>query len=257
MQSSSGKYRLDLGGYDGPELSSKPVHLRFMRQSYPPSVEALFTKMYKDFTTAYPSVTISQELVPYGDLTTKLQVYVASGSAPDIMMGRNDFTLAYSAGNISLPLNDYFTKAFLDTTNDRLLAAATIDGKVLCIPWEDNVRLLNFNYDIFEMTGVPHPPVLDDLTGGWTTAEMIDAMREITKKLRSRASTRPTGASESSTFGNGGPALTTLRTRAPGSVRWAARRPSPGPRNTTLGPGSAPTVSPPRATSTPISPSKA
>ena len=115
MQSSSGKYRLDLGGYDGPELSSKPIHLRFMRQSYTPSVEALFTKMYKNFTTAYPNVTISQELVPYGNLTTKLQVYVASGNAPDIMMGRNDFTLAYNAGNISLPLNEYFTKEFLNT----------------------------------------------------------------------------------------------------------------------------------------------
>ena len=49
------------------------------------------------------------------------------------------------------------------------------------------------------------PPVTASLATGWTIEQMIDAMREITKKLRSSSKYEAYWALESSTFGNGGP----------------------------------------------------
>ena len=193
-----GGYKLDLGGYQGPELTSKPVTLRFMRQSYSPEVNTFFTGLYEKFSAAYPNITIKEELVPYGDLPTKLKLYVSSGDAPDVMMGRNDFTPAYAAGRIALPLNDYFTKAYLDDLYAPLLDAVSAAGKVYCLPWDNNVEVMLFNRDLFARAKVATPP--ESIDEAWTIEAMLDTMRALKRNL-------PSGsyALASSTAGNGGP----------------------------------------------------
>src|SRR5690242_8787893 len=88
--SNVGKYRIDLGGYNGPQLTASNITVKFMRQDFPPAVNALFDSAYAEFMKAYPNVKIEEERVPYGDLSKKVQIYVGSQGAPDIMMGRND-----------------------------------------------------------------------------------------------------------------------------------------------------------------------
>jgi multiple sugar transport system substrate-binding protein len=199
-----GNYKIDLGGYQGPELTSNATTLRFMRQSYSPEVNAFFSGLYEKFSAAYPNITIKEELVPYGDLPTKLKVYVASNDAPDVMMGRNDFTEAYAAGQIALPLNDYFTDAYLTDIYAPLREAASAGGKMYCIPWDNNVEVLLFNRDLFTKAGVAPPPESDNIDDGWTIEQMIESMTALTKNLRAQGDTN-TWAMASSTAGNGGP----------------------------------------------------
>ncbi|MFI6163829.1 ABC transporter substrate-binding protein [Micromonospora haikouensis] len=198
-----GGYKIDLGGYQGPELTAKPVTLRFMRQSYSPEVNDFFTGLYAKFTAAYPNITIKEELVPYGDLPTKLKVYVASGDAPDVMMGRNDFTPAYAAGKIALPLTGYFTDTYLTDIYAPLREAASADGNLYCLPWDNNVEVLLFNRDLFAKAKVAPPPETTSIDGGWTIEQMIDAMRALTKNLKATDSSL--WAMAASTAGNGGP----------------------------------------------------
>jgi multiple sugar transport system substrate-binding protein len=199
-----GHYRIDLGGYQGPELPSKTMTLRFMRQSYSPAVNAFFSKLYEQFSAAYPNITVKEELVPYGDLPTKLKVYVASNDAPDIMMGRNDFTEAYAAGKIALPLNNYFTTGYLADIYAPLKEAASAGGNLYCLPWDNNVEVLLFNRDLFTKAGVAPPPESDDIKDAWTVEQMIDSMKALTTNLRGKGDTA-TWALASSTAGNGGP----------------------------------------------------
>lgn len=200
-----GHYKLDLGGYQGPELdASKQVTLRFMRQDYTPEVNKMFQGIYDKFSAAYPHVTIKEELVPYGNLPTKLQVYVASGSAPDLMMGRNDFTSAYAAGKIALPLTPYLTPGFLSDLRKPLREAASVDSTLYCMPWDNNVEVLLFNRDIFKRAGVAAPPEPDSLDGAWTLDQWYESMAALTHNLRAKGDTN-TWALASSTAGNGGP----------------------------------------------------
>ena len=196
-----GGYKIDLGGYQGPELTAKPVTLRFMRQAYSPEVDAFFSGLYAKFTAAYPNVTIKEELVPYGDLPVKLQVYVASGDAPDVMMGRNDFTPAYAAGKIALPLNGYFTAAFVADIYAPLVQAASHSGTLYCMPWDNNVEVILFNRDLFARAKVSPPP--ETIDGDWTIEQMMDAMRALARNLNTTSS--GVWALASSTAGNGGP----------------------------------------------------
>jgi len=199
-----GKYKLDLGGYTGPEPTSQPITLRFMRQDFTPEVNALIEKAYAEFTAAYPNITITEEKVPYGDLQKKMQVYVSSGDAPDIMMGRTDFSEAYHAGQISVPMQQFFSKDYLEDFPAPLLEAASSHGNVYCLPWETVGTMLYFNRDIFEKAGIPTPVESTDLEAGWNVEDFLGTMEELTKKLRAAGDTQ-TWAVAAAASGNGGP----------------------------------------------------
>jgi multiple sugar transport system substrate-binding protein len=201
--SNPGKYKVDLGGYNGPELTSDKITLRFMRQDFSPSVNAVFDAAYEVFTKAYPNITVQEEKVPYGDLQKKVQIYVASGSAPDLMMGRNDFATAYAAGQFTVPLQKYLTQAFIDDIVDSLSVSASVNGDLLCLPWETNPVFMYFNKDIFERAGIETPPEVTDIGQGWTWDQYNDALDRLTKALRAKGD--DSWGLASSTYGNGGP----------------------------------------------------
>lgn len=202
--SNPGKYKLDLGGYNGPELTNTPITLKIMRQEFPPEVNDVLNAQYAAFSAAYPNITVQEERVPYGDLPTKVQVYVASGAAPDIMMGRNDFASAYGAGELSVPLQEFISAEFIDDIYTPLRESATINGNLMCLPWEMNSNYLVFNRDIFAKAGVETPPETADINAGWTNEQYFEAFDTITKALRASGDEQ-TFAYAASTLGNGGP----------------------------------------------------
>jgi len=203
--SNPGKYKLDLGGYTGPELTSDTITLKIMRQEYPPEVNDHLNTVYKAFSTAYPNITIQEERVPYGDLPQKVQVYVASGTAPDLMMGRNDFASAYAAGQITAPLQQYLSKDFLDDMYAPLRESATIDGNVTCLPWEVQSNFMVFNKDMFAKLGVAEmPPEVTDVNAGWTVEQYFDCFEKLTAAIK-KSGTDGLFAYAASTLGNGGP----------------------------------------------------
>jgi multiple sugar transport system substrate-binding protein len=128
---------------------------------------------------------------------------VASGDAPDVMMGRNDFTPAYAAGNIALAINPYFTDTYLADIYAPLREAASAGGKLYCLPWDNNVEVLLFNRDLFKKAKVALPPETSNLDEAWTIEQMIDSMRALTKNLK--ADSGSLWAMAASTAGNGGP----------------------------------------------------
>jgi len=199
-----GKYKIDLGGYTGPELTDAPITIKVMRQEFSPEINAPIEAAYTAFKEAYPNITIEEERVPYGDLAKKVQLYVASGSAPDIMMGSTELASVYAAGEIAVPLNDYFSADFIQDIYPAMRDAATIDGKVMCLAWESNSCFVYFNRDIFKRAGVETPPEVTDVDGGWTADQLLDAMRAITEKLRKEGDQTTFGMA-SSRFGNRGP----------------------------------------------------
>ncbi|MCP8937422.1 extracellular solute-binding protein [Alsobacter sp. SYSU M60028] len=202
--SNPGKYKADLGGYIGPKLSDAPMTLRVLRQEFSPEINAPIRAAYTAFKEAYPNITIEEERIPYGDLAKKVQLYVASGSAPDIMMGSTELAPVYSAGKIAVPLNDYFSQDFIQDIYAPLRESATIDGKVMCLAWESNSSFLYFNRDIFKRAGVATPPEVIEMEGGWTADQYINALRAITEKAR-KSGDQATFGLASSRFGNRGP----------------------------------------------------
>lgn len=204
QSSRAATYKLDLGGYAGPELTSQPITLKFLRQEYLPKVNDTLEETLKEFNEAYPNIKIEVEKVPYGDKNKKIQIYLASGQAPDVMMGRTDFTEAYHFGKVALPLQDYFLDEYLADIIPGNLAASSSHGNFYCAPWSTYFTLMYFNKDLFRKAKVPLMPEVDDVAAGWDFEQFLGTMEEFTKNLRAQGDAA-TWAVASATAGNGGP----------------------------------------------------
>jgi multiple sugar transport system substrate-binding protein len=200
--SSGSKYKLDLGGYQGPELTTDQITIKFLRQSYSDTMNAHFVDLYKQFNVAYPNIKIAEELIPYGNLPQKIQIYTQSGDAPDIMMSRLDFTTYMGKSGTALDLTNFYTQAYRDDLYQ--FKSASVDGKLYLMPWEGYVPVVLYNRGIFSKAGVDTPPAVTELNAGWTQDEFIEKMVELTKNLRQKGDSA-TWALESSILGNGGP----------------------------------------------------
>jgi len=200
----AGEGKIDLGGYVGPELSSEPITLRFLRQDFTPAVNTLLEQAYAEFTAQYPNITISEEKVPYGDLQKKQLVYMMSNDAPDIMIGRTDFSEAYHYSSAALPLQDYLSADYIADIPQNLRDAASAGGNLYCAPWETTIMMMYFNRDIFDRVGMETPPEIDTVEGGWTNEDFIERLDELGARLRAAGDTN-TWAFAASSQGNGGP----------------------------------------------------
>jgi multiple sugar transport system substrate-binding protein len=198
------QYKLDLGGYRGPAPTGQQISLRFMRQSYTPATEAVIKGWITEWNQAYPNIAIEEETVPYGDLNQKLQTYVSSGAAPDIMMGKGDFVQAYVFNKIVLNLSDYLNDTFIQDIPPQMRAQQSANGNLYAMPWEQGHTLLYFNKDLFAQAGVATPPETADLTQGWTWDQASEAWKKLGAALN------PSGSGDvyaltASEYGNGGP----------------------------------------------------
>lgn len=201
-----GGYALDLGGYQGPVPTGSTLRLRVLRAETPPAVNAWYATMYERFSAAYPNISVVEERVPFGSLQEKAQVYIQSGDAPDIIMGRTDLASFYAAGKLAVPLNDYLTPEYLGTLRPSLVESASAQGRLVVMPWEDGIPMIVYNLDLFEKAGVEPPAALapGNVTEGWSIEDFLTMLGSLKEGLL-RINDPSLVALEASTLGNGGP----------------------------------------------------
>ncbi len=197
--------KLDLGGYNGPGLTSTSIKLRFLRQIYDDPTEAMFKKQYAQWAKAYPNIEVQEETVPYGDLPLKIQTYVAAGDPPDIMMGKGDFVQGYVFNNTALNLSDFLTETYINDIPSQMRDLQSVDAKLYSMPWEQGHALFYFNRDMFDAAGVATPPETADIHQGWTWEQAAEAWKGLTAHFTPSGQEPTTFALSASTYGNGGP----------------------------------------------------
>lgn len=168
-------------GYNGPELSDEPVTIRILRSSFDPYLEELFQGFYKEFTTAYPNITIEEDIVPFGELFQKIQTVAASGNPPDIYLVDGPFVKSYVYYDMLLPLDSYLTSEYMADILAPSKAEHSSDGIMYAMPMWQSASAMYFNKDIFTEAGVEFPPETDDPSQGWTWEQYLDAWIKLTK----------------------------------------------------------------------------
>ncbi|QXJ23819.1 extracellular solute-binding protein [Actinomadura graeca] len=201
-----GGYALDLGGYQGPVPRTSQMTLRVLRADTSPPVNDWYAKAFAAFHAAFPNIKIAEERVPFGSLQQKVQVYIQSGDAPDIMMGRTDLTAYYGAGKLAVPLGPYLTADFVRKQRASVVDGASVNGDLLVMPWEDGIPMVVFNLDLFAKAKVDPPAELTprQVTSGWTVDDFLATLGRLKEGL-ARSGDQSLFALEASTLGNGGP----------------------------------------------------
>lgn len=190
--------------YVGPAVTKQRVTIRVLRQQFPIKVQdQYFTKLFAQFTAAYPNLTIDDQTVPFGELSQKAQLAIAGGSPPDIILTFGDFMPEYVANNAAVALDDLIAKDFIEDIVGPTRTLHSHDGRLYAMPWEQQILAHFFNRDVFAKYGVEAPPESDDPKDAWTWERTREAWRELEEAQR--GSDKRLWSMAPSIMGPGGP----------------------------------------------------
>lgn len=135
----------------------------------------------KVFQDQNPGTTIKLEVLPYGDMFTKLAAQMSTNQGPDVIYG--DFSLlTYALGGQLLDLTELvrgdstLTQANLFTTAiDDPIQAKYGTESIYALTMGTWVPILYYNRDLFDAAGVAYP------TEDWTWEDLRTAAKTLTK----------------------------------------------------------------------------
>lgn len=127
-----------------------------------------------------PNITTEIEIIPFNGGNEKVNVAVASGSAPDILQDTIMRNLDYANRGKMLPLDDIFTDEEIADYYDGILDAVKLDGKIYVSPLYTNPVFFAVNVDMFKEAGA-YDLLPKDEDKTWTYDEFIKACKAVSK----------------------------------------------------------------------------
>ena len=108
----------------------------------------------------------------------KINAAITSNDLPDILFVDGPTVSVYAANEITLPIDDFFTKEDWDVFLDTSKQHNTYDGRIYAIgATESSVALYN-NADMLEQAGISIPESKEE---AWTWSEFYEAAKKLTK----------------------------------------------------------------------------
>ncbi len=131
-----------------------------------------FSEKIEEYEKANPSIDIVQKNIPIDDYTgTKLTTAFATGKGPDIFSASPGTINTFINSGIAYPLDKYFDKEVLTDYSEEAIKDVTKDGKIIAVPFEQDLMALFYDKDAFENAGIQPPKTWD---------EMISAAKKLT-----------------------------------------------------------------------------
>lgn len=157
-----GTWRLDRGEVDGKAVPG----------------DFIVTRAIERFEEANPDIKVKVEVYPFRELFQALEVKFSAGAdVPDVYDLDSPLNASYAVRGYSLPLDDYVTKEELERFYPATVKAATWDGKLYSLPWENSTQVLFYNKAYFRKAGVPEPPM--DVTKRLTWEELVEIAQKV------------------------------------------------------------------------------
>jgi multiple sugar transport system substrate-binding protein len=156
--------------------------IRYMAWGNPEQLGAEM-ELVKEFERRHPDIHVRLTLVPGSAYYQKLQVMLASGTAPDVFRCDHYQFPAYAHRGYFMPLKD-FIAADKDFRFEDYFHFAIREGMYRGEFYGPNVlfgaRVIYYNKTAFEKEGLTDPYVLYK-RGEWTTDRFLDAAKRLTK----------------------------------------------------------------------------
>jgi multiple sugar transport system substrate-binding protein len=126
-------------------------------------------------------IAVDTEFVPSADFTPKMEAALVAGTWGDASIIQNAVQVKFMDAGLHYDMSDMIKADNIDLLSDWSLMGLEIwEGKVLCLPFDNDPRAIYYNKTAFKESGVKDP--WDDQNGKWTWDDMIDAARKTTKK---------------------------------------------------------------------------
>lgn len=147
----------DNGSSGGGTGAKKTLHVWSMPGELPTKMRAALTK---EFESTHKNVTIKYEDQEWSGIQAKTIRALASNDPPDVIEFGNTYTASFADG-----LVDLTGKAGglgKDTWYPGMAASATVNGKVMAVPYLAGARVVIYRTDLFKQAGITQPPTTLD-----------------------------------------------------------------------------------------------
>lgn len=145
-----------IGGVGPSELvePTEPITITYAGAAY--SAEQI-QPVLDAFTEAHPNITVEYESVPFNDFNSVLAARLTNATdAIDVFDVDMPRTNAYVARGWLADLSATFPK-LADSVDPASLAAATVDGAIVTMPYQTSTNIMYYNRDLLEAAGIPAP----------------------------------------------------------------------------------------------------
>jgi multiple sugar transport system substrate-binding protein len=138
-------------------------------------------EMVRAFNQKYPNIKVNVEMLSFNGGPEKVNVAIASNSAPDIIFDYPGRITDYARQGLMADLSGMFTAADLKDVNPTILEACKLDGKVVQYPFNVANFMMAVNRTMFEQAGLAKMLPLDKPDRLWTTDDFTKALKAIQK----------------------------------------------------------------------------
>lgn len=126
----------------------------------------IYGKMVKDFDNSRDDITVETYTQPYSSYLDQLLIAAAAGNGPDAAHIKAEWLPQFLALGVVKDLYPYVSEETLSDFSESSIEAATIDGKLMGMPWFCNAYAMFYNKDLLEQAGITElPKTMDELMG--------------------------------------------------------------------------------------------
>ncbi|HET7152932.1 MAG TPA: extracellular solute-binding protein [Candidatus Kapabacteria bacterium] len=155
--------------------TASPNTITFWNFWSEPSQQAALQKLVSTFEQQHPGVKVELTGLSWNDGKAKLLAAFNSGTAPDVLELGSDWVAQFSSSNVLLDITPQF---IADTSRyvSFSLAPAFWGGKMYCLPWVVDTRVLFYNKALMKRAGLDTaspPATWDELN---TDCEKISSL---------------------------------------------------------------------------------
>lgn len=124
----------------------------------------IYGAMVENFDAAHDNITVETYTQPYSSYLDQLLIASAAGNGPDVAHIKAEWLPQFLALGVVKDLYPYVSQEVLDDYSSSALEAATIDGKLVGMPWFCNAYAMFYNKALLEQAGITElPTTMDEL----------------------------------------------------------------------------------------------
>jgi multiple sugar transport system substrate-binding protein len=139
----------------------------------------MWRQIAAEFEQANPDLTVRLHYWPGNQYEAKLQLTMASGTAPDVIDVQDEPFAAYSKLGQFEDLGPYVRRVRERYAPDKFFPTALdtfrVEGTQYGLPWNGGQLMIYYNRTLFRKAGLPDPPPKD-----WTWREWLGACKKLT-----------------------------------------------------------------------------
>lgn len=147
----------------GAASARAATDLKFVAMDYDANMQADTAALIDNFNASQDAIKVDPQVISWAEGHDRLITWISGEQAPDVSNVSAGWMIEFNSLGVLQPLDEVLPAEFLANFVPASLAAMTIDGKLMGLPYFLDPRAMYYRKDLFEAAGLEAPKTWDDV----------------------------------------------------------------------------------------------